>query len=52
MVKRCGKLTVDKTEDYYGEVVKALEKAGFIIIEDVDCIFETYYIIAKKVNEE
>jgi len=52
MVKTCGKLTVNKTDDYYGEIVKTLEKAGFIIIKDIDCTFETYYLIAKKVDDE
>ena len=52
MVKSCAKLTVNKSDDYYGEVVKALEEAGFIVIKDVDCTFETYYIIAKKVDDK
>ena len=52
MVKTCAKLTVNKSDDYRGEVIKALEEAGFIVIKDIDCTFETYYLIAKKVDEE
>ena len=45
-------LTVKKNADYYGEVVKALEDAGFILIKDVETTSEICYIVAKAESEE
>ena len=48
MLKQLAKLTVNKNADYYGEIVKKLEEAGFAIIEEYDGLIEAHYIIAKK----
>ena len=40
-------LIVKKNTDYDGEVVKALEDAGFILTLDTEATFEARYIVAK-----
>lgn len=55
MIKKLAELKVNNSQDYYGTIVKALEKAGFTVIEEVKCSFETHYIIAtgeKREDEE
>jgi len=47
MLKQLATLKVNKNADYCGEIVKKLEEAGFTIIEELDGIIETHYIIAK-----
>ena len=46
MIKKLAELKVNNSQDYYGTTVKALEKAGFTVIEEVKGLFETHYIIA------
>lgn len=48
MNKKLGKLTVDKSADYYNKVVKALEDAGFVLVIDFETTSERYYIVAES----
>jgi len=48
MNKKLGELKVNKTADYYGKMVKALEDAGFILVLDYETTSEKYYIVADK----
>lgn len=48
MNKKLGELKVNKSADYYGKVVKALEDAGFIIVLDHETTSEAYYIVAES----
>ena len=52
MIKKLAELKVINSQDYNGEVVKALEKAGFTVIEELKCSFETHYIIATSEEQE
>ncbi len=52
MVKKIGKLEIDKSSDYYDEVAKALEEAGYVLVLEYDTTFERHYIIAKVESEE
>lgn len=52
MNRKWAELTVRKSEDYYGKVVKALEDAGFVIVLDHETISEAYYIVAESEVEE
>lgn len=47
MYKKLADLTVSKSSDYYDEVVKALEEAGFLIVLEVETTTDRYYIVAK-----
>lgn len=51
MLKQLAELKVNKKDDYYGEVVKALEEKGFTVVKNLDAMFEVHYIIAKEENE-
>lgn len=48
MSKKLAELTVSKSADYYGKVVKALEDAGFVIVFDYETSFERHYIVAES----
>ena len=48
MIKKLAELKVNNSQDYYGTIVKTLEKAGFTVVEEVKTSFETYYIIATS----
>lgn len=48
MNKKLAELTVKKSADYYGKVVKALEDAGFVIVLDCETTTEKYYIVAES----
>lgn len=48
MNKKLGELKVNKSADYYGKVVKALEDAGFVIVLDHENTSEAYYIVAES----
>ena len=48
MNKKLAELTVKKSADYYGKVVKALEDAGFVIVLDCETTLEKYYIVAES----
>ena len=52
MLKELATLKVNKSADYYGEIVKALEKDGFTVIESYDAMFEVHYTIAKEQNND
>lgn len=47
MIKKLGKLEIQKSSDYYDKVVKALEKAGFVIVLETETSTEKYYIVAE-----
>lgn len=51
MYKRLANLNVDKSEDYYNEIVKALKNAGFLIVLDCETTTSSYYIVAKEDEE-
>ena len=51
MLKRLGKLEIRKSADYYNEVVKSLEDAGYTVVLDVEKSTERYYIVAKEDKE-
>lgn len=44
-------LSVKKSSDYSGKVVKALEDAGFVIVRTFETSTEDYYIVAEKVEK-
>lgn len=46
--KKLAYLTVSKSSDYYNEVVKVLEDAGFILVLDVETTTDRYYIVASE----
>lgn len=48
MLIQLAELTVNKSADYYGEVVKALEKDGFTIVETLKTTLDTHYIVARE----
>lgn len=52
MNKELAELTVKKSADYYGKVVKALEDAGFVIVLTSETITDRYYIIAESGDTE
>ncbi len=51
MNKKLASLTVNKSADYYSEVVKALEDAGFLLVLELETPTDKYYIIAKSEDE-
>ena len=52
MNKKLAELTVKKSADYYGKVIKALENAGFIIILETETLTDRYYIVAENEDKE
>ena len=48
MNKKLAELNVNKSADYYNNIVKTLEDAGFVLVLDHETTFESYYIVAKK----
>lgn len=48
MNKKLGELKVNKSSDYYGKMVKALEDAGFVLVLDFETTSEKYYIVAER----
>ena len=52
MNKQLAVLTVDKSADYYGKVIKALEDAGFIIVQNLETTTNIYYIVAESREDE
>ena len=52
MNKRLAELTVRKSTDYYNNVAKALEDAGFVLVFDYETTFERYYIVAESEAED
>ena len=48
MNRKLAELEVDKSEDYYDKVAKALQDAGFLLVLDSETIAKRYYIVAKK----
>lgn len=51
MLKKLGELHIKKSDDYYDNVAKALEKAGFILVVDSETTTDRYYIVAKEKEE-
>jgi DNA-binding PadR family transcriptional regulator len=52
MNKQLAELKVNRSADYYGKVIKALEDAGFIIVEQTETDTDRYYIIAESREDE
>ena len=52
MNKKLAQITVSKSADYYGKVVKALEDAGFVLVLDMETTTERYYIVAESEDKE
>lgn len=52
MYKKLAELTVNKSSDYYGKVVKALEEAGFLMVLETETTTDRYYIVAEDENKE
>lgn len=52
MKKKLAQITVSKSADYCGKVVKALEDAGFVLVLDIETITERYYIVAESEDKE
>ena len=48
MIKKLGELKVNKSDDYYGKIVQTLEKAGFVIVLELETFFEKHYIVAER----
>ena len=52
MNKKLAELTVRKSIDYYNNVAKALEDAGFVLVLDYETITEKHYIVAERSDKE
>ena len=52
MYKKLAELTVKKSADYYNKVVKALEDAGFTVIQEQDGLIEDKYVIGDNAESE
>ena len=52
MTKKLAELKVYNSQDYYDTIIKALEKAGFTVVEEVKTSFETHYIIATSEGKD
>ena len=52
MLKKLGEIKINKSSDYYNEVTKALEEAGYILVFVYDDMIERHYIIAKEESED
>ena len=52
MLKKVAELKLNKNKDYYKETVKALEKAGFILVAEMETFTEIFYIVAKESESE
>ena len=52
MLKKLAELKVNNEADYYGLIVKALEKDGFVVIEELETYGENFYSIAKEDSKE
>jgi len=48
MIKKLGELTINKSSDYYDDVAKALEEAGYVLVLEYETTFERHYIVAKE----
>ena len=51
MNKKLGELKVNKTADYYNELAKLLEEAGYVLVLECETTTDWYYVVAKKVEE-
>ena len=52
MNKELAKLTVKKSADYHGKVVKVLEDAGYVIVLTTETTTDRYYIVAESEDKE
>ena len=52
MIKKLGELKVNKFDDYYDKITQALEKAGFVIVLELETGFEKHYIVAESEKKE
>ena len=52
MNKKLGELRVNKSADYHGKIIKALEDAGFVLVLDCETYFERCYIVAESEVED
>lgn len=48
MNKKLAELSVNKSADYYGKLVKVLEDAGFILVLETEALTNSYYIVAES----
>ena len=48
MNKKLAELSVNKSADYYGKLVKVLEDAGFILVLETETLTDSYYIVAES----
>lgn len=48
MNKELAELTVKKSADYFGKVVKVLEDAGFVMVLRTETSTDRYYIVAER----
>ena len=51
MNKQLAELKVDRLADY-NKIIKALEDAGFIIVERMETTSDRYYIIAESREDD
>lgn len=52
MYKKLGELKINTYDDYYDKIVQALEKAGFVLVLELETTFEKHYIIAESEDKE
>ena len=52
MIKKLGELKVNKSDDYYDKIVQTLEKAGFVIVLELETSIEKHYIVAESEDVE
>lgn len=52
MYKELAELTVKKSADYYGKVIKALEDSVFAIVLRAETTADRYYIVAEREGKE
>lgn len=48
MYKKLGEVRINKTDDRYEKIAKALEEAGFAIIVEFETSSDKHYIVAEE----
>lgn len=51
MLIKIADLKVNASQDYKGELIKAIQNAGFTVVVDYDSYYEKHYSISKESEE-
>lgn len=52
MIKKLGELKINKSDDYYDKIAKTLEKAGFVLVLELETYSAKHYIVAESEDAE